>query len=288
MSMKSFHSRSQRPAPERARARTPPPRPAGMQRADALLVAQGLAESRTRARELIEAGLVSGAAGVITKPGQMLPEAMPLEVADDAPTRFVSRGGLKLAAALAASGLDVHGRVCLDVGQSTGGFTDCLLQAGAARVVGVEVGHGQIHPRLAADPRCVTLEGINARTLAAADLGEHFPPGGFGLIVCDASFISLTLLLPQWPPLLAADGDVVALVKPQFELGPAQLGKGGVVRDAALHGAVEQRIREAAATAGFAVMGWYDSPILGGGVGNLEGNREFLAWLRPAAAKAHR
>lgn len=288
MSMKSFHSRSQRPAPERTRTRTAPPRPAGMQRADALLVAQGLVESRTRARELIEAGLVTGAAGVITKPGQMLPESMPLEVADDASTRYVSRGGLKLAAALAASGLDVRGRVCLDVGQSTGGFTDCLLQAGAAQVVGVEVGHGQIHPRLAADPRCITLEGINARALVAADFGEHLPPGGFGLIVCDASFISLTLLLPQWPPLLATDGDVVALVKPQFEVGPAQLGKGGVVRDAALYAEVEQRIRQAAAEAGFAVSGWFDSPILGGGVGNIEGNREFLAWLRPAAAKAHR
>ncbi|HRP97599.1 MAG TPA: TlyA family RNA methyltransferase [Rhodocyclaceae bacterium] len=286
MSMKSFHSRSQRTAPPRTRERAAPARPAGMQRADALLVAQRLVGSRARARELIAAGLVDSEAGPVTKPGQMLPESLRLRVLDDSALRYVSRGGLKLAAALAHSGVDVRGRICLDVGQSTGGFTDCLLQAGAAKVVGVEVGHGQLHPRLAADPRCITLEGINARHLDAADLGAQLPSEGFGLIVCDASFISLSLLMPQWPALLAADGDVLALVKPQFELGPAQLARGGVVRDAALHAAVEERIRAAVDRAGLAVCGWFDSPITGGGVGNIEGNREFLVWMRHAGTHA--
>lgn len=259
-----------------------------MLRADALLVAQHLAESRTRARQLIEAGLVRSASGVLTKPGQMLPESLSLSVITDEQSRFVSRGALKLATALTHSGIDVHGRVCLDIGQSTGGFTDCLLQAGAAKVIGIEVGHGQIHARLAADPRCVTLEGINARHLGTAELGAHWPTGGFGLIVCDASFISLTLLMPQWPALLAHDGDVLALVKPQFEVGPEGLAKGGVVRDAKLHGEVEQRIREAAARAGWVVCGWLDSPIIGGGVGHIDGNREFLIWLRRDDTGPHR
>ncbi|WP_205754889.1 TlyA family RNA methyltransferase [Azoarcus sp. DD4] len=273
--MKSFHRRNSRPAAERSVAPAAVAR--GLPRADQLLVQQGLAPSRTAARVLIEAGRVSADGVAVTKPAQELPESAVLAVTPDEADRFVSRGGLKLAGALAASGLDPAGRVCLDVGQSTGGFTDCLLQAGAAKVVGVEVGHGQLHPRLAGEPRCITLEGVNARHLTAADLAGHCPPGGFGLIVCDASFISLTLLLPQWPALLAAEGDILALVKPQFEVGPQGLSKGGIVRDASLYAEVERKLRTAAAAAGLEVLGWYDSPITG-----TDGNREFFIWMRHA------
>lgn len=251
-----------------------------MVRADTLLVARRLVESRTRARELIDAGLVSGEAGTITKPGQLLPESGQLSVAEDERSRFVSRGALKLAAALARSGVAVSGKTCLDIGQSTGGFTDCLLQAGAARVVGVDVGHGQLHPRLRSDERCVALENINARHLVAADLGRHMPATGFDLIVCDASFISLTLLMPRWPALLAPGGDILALVKPQFELDRDSLAKGGIVRDPSAYTQVERRIRTAADAADLAVLDWFDSPILGGGAGNTEGNREFLIWMK--------
>lgn len=249
----------------------------GMPRADQLLVQQGLAPSRTAARVLIEAGRVSSDSGPVTKPAQELPESAVLAVVPDEADRFVSRGGLKLAGALRVSGLQVNGRICLDVGQSTGGFSDCLLQAGAAGVVGVEVGHGQIHPRLASDPRCITLEGINARHLLASDLGTHYPPAGFDLIVCDASFISLTLLLPQWPALLAANGDILALVKPQFEVGAKGLAKGGIVRDTSLYADVEAKLRAAAATCGLKVHDWFDSPITG-----TDGNREFFTWMRHA------
>ena len=274
MSMNSFHARSGRPRPTADKHR-PAARADGMLRADALLVAQGLAESRTRARQLIEGGRVAWDGGTVAKPAQELPVSARLTVAADEADRYVSRGGLKLAGALAASGVAVDGRTCLDVGQSTGGFSDCLLQADAARVVGIEVGHGQLHPRLATEPRCITLEGVNARHLSATDLGGHCPPDGFDLIVCDASFISLTLLLPQWPALLAAGGDVLALVKPQFEVGPQGLAKGGIVRDARLYREVEDKLRAAAHDAGLTVCGWYDSPIAGG-----DGNREFFIWMR--------
>jgi len=273
--MKSFHRRSSRPATERPL--TPVAVARGLPRADQLLVQQGLAPSRTAARVLIEAGRVSADGVAVSKPAQELPESARLAVTPDEADRYVSRGGLKLAGALAASGLAPAGHICLDVGQSTGGFTDCLLQAGAARVVGVEVGHGQLHPRLAAEARNTTLEGINARHLQPAELGEHFPAGGFGLVVCDASFISLTLLLPQWPALLAAEGDILALVKPQFEVGPQGLSKGGIVRDASRYAEVERKLRSAAAAAGLAVLGWYDSPITG-----TDGNREFFIWMRHA------
>ncbi|MBR0566515.1 TlyA family RNA methyltransferase [Azoarcus sp. L1K30] len=244
-------------------------------RADSLLAAQGLASSRTAARCLIEAGRVRWEGGPVTKASLALPASARLEVAPDADDCFVSRGGLKLSGAMAASGVAARGRICLDVGQSTGGFTDCLLQAGASRVVGVEVGHGQLHPRLGTDARCVTLEGINARHLAAQDLGEHYPAGGFDLIVCDASFISLTLLMPQWPALLADDGDILALVKPQFEVGPKGISKGGIVRDTSLYAGVESRLRQTARQCGLAVHGWFDSPITG-----TDGNREFFIWMK--------
>lgn len=269
MSMNSFHARQGKPRPA-AHARAPADRH-GLLRVDQLLVAQGLAASRTAARALVEAGRVSHDGQPVTKPALELPPDAHLKVTPADGDRFVSRGALKLQGALARSGLDVRGAVCLDIGQSTGGFTDCLLQAGAAKVVGVEVGHDQLHPRLRHDPRCVTLEGVNARQLGAADLGEHNPPHGFDLLVCDASFISLALLLPQWAALLAPAGHVLTLVKPQFEVGPQGLGKGGIVRDATLYAGVEARLRAAADEAGLLILDWFDSPITGS-----DGNREFF------------
>lgn len=284
MSMNSFHARSGRIAHKPIKGDGKPvERPHGTQRADTLLVARGLAPSRARARQLIEDGKVRSDDEPVVKPGQLLAENASVIVERDEQSRFVSRGALKLEAALAASELDVTGMTCLDVGQSTGGFSDCLLQRGAARVIGVEVGHGQLHPRLADDPRCITLEGINARYLTAGTLGEHFPAKGFDLIVCDASFISLRLLLPCWPALLAHSGHVLALVKPQFEVGPDKLAKGGVVRDPRLYQWVEDVTHQAAHETGLSVRGWFESPLIGGGVGNIEGNREFLIWMQKKA-----
>ncbi|MBL8588922.1 MAG: TlyA family RNA methyltransferase, partial [Methylobacteriaceae bacterium] len=177
-------------------------------RADLALVARGFYESRARARAAIEAGLVEVDGALLSKPSQLLPDSAAVTRAD-APHPYVSRGGVKLAAALDAFGFDPAGRLCLDVGASTGGFTDALLRRGAARVVAVDVGHGQLHASLAADPRVVSREGLDARALTPADLGA--PPS---LIVCDASFISLTLLLPVVLPLAAPDAALVALVKP--------------------------------------------------------------------------
>lgn len=269
MSMNSFHARQGRPRPA-APAKGPADRH-GLLRVDQLLVAQGLAPSRTAARALIDAGRVSHDGQAVVKAALELPPDARLAVTPDDSDRFVSRGALKLEGALKRSLLDVHGITCLDIGQSTGGFTDCLLQAGAEKVIGVEVGHGQLHPRLRKDGRCVTREGLNARQLTAADLGADFPPQGFDLLVCDASFISLALLLPQWPALLAPGGHVLALVKPQFEVGPQGLAKGGIVRDAALYAEVEAKLRAAAHAAGLIILDWFDSPISGG-----DGNREFF------------
>ncbi len=238
-------------------------------RADQLLVERGLAASRSQAQRLIASGVrwFDGAAWKrVAKNGDELPAQAQLELLDASESRYVSRGGLKLEGALRAAGLDVTGWTCLDVGQSTGGFTDCLLQQGAARVTGVDVGHGQLHAKLRGDPRVTAIEKVNARELDAGQVG-----GGFDLVVGDLSFISLTLVLPALVPLLKAGGQLLMLAKPQFELQPAQVGKGGIVRDAALYAVVEQRLREACAALGLAVVGWYDSPIAGG-----DGNREFF------------
>ncbi|HZW73897.1 MAG TPA: TlyA family RNA methyltransferase [Caldimonas sp.] len=242
-------------------------------RADQLLVERGVAPSRSAAQRLIARGGVRVRAGsgwsVPKKAGEELPDAAEIEVVDDAELRFVSRGGLKLDAALACCAIDVAGFVCLDVGQGTGGFTDVLLQRGAARVVGVDVGHGQLDRRLAADSRVAAREGINARHLDARDL----PVGRFDLIVGDLSFISLALVLPALAPLAA--GDLLLLVKPQFELQPKDIGKGGIVRDAAAYVEVERKLREACAAIGLAVVDWFESAITGG-----DGNREFFLRAR--------
>lgn len=272
--MKSFHRRTSRPAPQPAVVAAPVVHRDGL-RADQLLVERGLAPSRTVAQRLIEAGRVSWADGPVTKASLILPLTAELAVASDETDRYVGRGGIKLAGALAHTKLDVRGKTCLDVGQSTGGFTDCLLQAGAARVVGVDVGHGQLHARLGADARVTCLEGVNARELSKLAVAELGRVGHYDLIVADLSFISLTLVLPQLPALLADGGDMLLLVKPQFEVGPEHVGKGGIVRDAALYPPVEAKLRRAAEAAGLRVLDYFDSPIAG-----TDGNREFFLWTK--------
>jgi len=240
-------------------------------RADQLLVERGLAASRTIAQRLIEAGRVAWSEGPINKASVVLPESAELTVLEGDSDRYVSRGGIKLTGALSQTGVGVHGRTCLDVGQSTGGFTDCLLQAGAERVVGIDVGHEQLHPRLRDDPRVTCIEGVNARAISQ----QRLPHAHFDLIIADLSFISLTLVLPQLPPLLAKDGDMLLLVKPQFEVGPENVGKGGIVRNAALYAEVETKLREAATVAGLRVLDYFDSPITG-----TDGNHEFFIWTQ--------
>ena len=247
-------------------------------RADQLLVERGLAASRSQAVRLIAGGMRWRDAGTqdawraVGKNRDDLPETAELELADAAEARYVSRGGLKLDGALRATGIDATGLQCLDIGQSTGGFTDCLLQHGAAHVTGVDVGHGQLHARLREDERVTAIEKVNARSLAAADLAaETETEPRFDLVVGDLSFISQTLVLPAVVPFLAADGHLLMLVKPQFELQPGQVGKGGIVRDDAMYAVVEQRLRDACAALSLRVLQWFDSPIEGG-----DGNHEFF------------
>jgi 23S rRNA (cytidine1920-2'-O)/16S rRNA (cytidine1409-2'-O)-methyltransferase len=241
-------------------------------RLDELLVARGLAESRAQAKALIMSGRVLRGTERLDKPGKDFPEDVELTV--EQPPRFVSRGGEKLAAALAAFALDLRGAHVLDVGASTGGFTDCSLQAGAADVVCVDVGRAQLHAKLRADPRVTNFEKINARFLHAAAL----PRREFDVVVMDLSFISLKTVLPAVWPLLRAGGVLVALVKPQFEAGKAEVDKGrGVIRDPAVQQATLDAVREFALRelAAARLIGTIDSPIAG-----ADGNREFLLGLR--------
>jgi 23S rRNA (cytidine1920-2'-O)/16S rRNA (cytidine1409-2'-O)-methyltransferase len=240
------------------------------ERLDEALVARGLAETRSQARALIMAGSVRSGDRVLDKPGMPAP-AGPLDVAGGA--RFVSRGGEKLQRALDVFPIAPAGRVCADLGASTGGFTDCLLQAGAARVYAVDVGRGQLHWRLRQDDRVVVIERQNARYLEAL-------PEPVSLVVADLSFISLALILPVIHRLLTPDGGAVALVKPQFEAGREQVGKGGVVRDPTTHRAVLMRFIADACAQGFAVAGLVASPLRG-----PAGNVEFLAHLRRLPAE---
>jgi len=235
-------------------------------RLDLLLVERGLADSRNRAQALIIAGAVWSGERRLDKPGHAVAADIPLEVRGrDHP--YVSRGGLKLAAGLDAFGLDPSGRVALDIGASTGGFTDVLLRRGAAKVYAVDVGHGQLDWTLRNDPRVVVLEKTNARKLSRAEI-----PEAPAAVVCDASFIGLEIVLAPALDLAAPGAFLVALIKPQFEVGPEKVGKGGVVRDPALHAEVCERIKAwLAARAGWRVLGVSESPILG-----PEGNREFL------------
>lgn len=244
-------------------------------RLDELLVTRGLAASRAQAKALIMAGHVLHGTERLDKPGREFPADHELTV--EQPPRFVSRGGEKLAAALAHFALDLKGAHVLDVGASTGGFTDCALQAGAAAVVCVDVGRAQLHAKLRADPRVTNLEKINARHLAASDL----PRTVFDAVVMDLSFISLKSVLPAVWPFLRSGGILVALVKPQFEAGKAEADKGrGVIRDPAVQQAVLEGVRNFALAElpGCRLTGSIDSPITG-----ADGNREFLLVLNKGA-----
>ncbi|MGD9773097.1 TlyA family RNA methyltransferase [Diaphorobacter sp.] len=331
-------------------------------RADVFLVERGHASTRSQAQRLIAAGVQWRLSPLtpwqkVAKNGDDIPDVAEVQLLDAAEARYLSRGGLKLEGALVAAGVDPAGLRCLDVGQSTGGFTDCLLQRGAAQVIGVDVGHGQLHERLRHDARVVCVEGVNARALTpdvlrqACDLAlseviedeednetqpqapyawmrngglvddeyddsgdakeheiEHFKAEraakakaraegalpvqrrrragtegvditpAFDLVTGDLSFISLTLVLPALVPLLKDQGQLLMLVKPQFELQPGQVGKGGIVRDVQLYAQVEQRIRECCDGLGLQVLAWLDSPIEGG-----DGNREFFIHARRKA-----
>jgi 23S rRNA (cytidine1920-2'-O)/16S rRNA (cytidine1409-2'-O)-methyltransferase len=246
--------------------------PVKKDRLDKLLVERGLVPSRERARALILAGKVVVDDHAVDKAGaQFAADAVIRLKGEDIP--YVSRGGLKLEKALDEFTVAVAGRVAVDVGASTGGFTDCLLQRGAARVYAVDVGYGQLAWKLREDPRVVNLERTNIRELATERLGER--PS---LAVIDASFISLDKVLPPTLDLLTADAEVVALIKPQFEVGRGEVGKGGVVRDASKHALVVENVSETARTLGCRVLGVTESPILG-----PKGNREFLIHLRKGA-----
>ena len=331
-------------------------------RADVFLVDFGHATTRSQAQRLIAAGVEwrlspSSPWQKVVKNGDNIPEIAQVQLLDSDEAKYLSRGGLKLEGALAAAPLNVTGLRCLDVGQSTGGFTDCLLQHGAAQVVGVDVGHDQVHERLRSDLRVICVEGVNARVLTPGALqqdcelalsevieevedNETQPEapyswmrnGGlvdeayddsddakdkdienfrleraakakaraagtlpverrrraefadvdttpvFDVVVGDLSFISLTLVLPALVPLLAPEGRLLMLVKPQFELQPGQVGKGGIVRDTALYAVVEKRIRDCCAEQGLQVLAWLDSAISGG-----DGNREFFVFARRSA-----
>ena len=274
-------------------------------RIDQLLVRRNMASTRSQAQRLIADGVewLQGEAWKrIAKNGDEVPDAAQIRLLNDAQARYVSRGGLKLEHALQTVALDVTGMHCLDVGQSTGGFTDCLLQHGAAFVTGVDVGSAQLHPQLRTDPRVLCVENVNARNLQTEDLLQAFAAstGDDGLfeeeapdvqvadapyateldlIVVDLSFISQTLVLPALVPLLKPGGTLLSLVKPQFELQPGQVGKGGIVKDATHYVFVEQRLREACAALGLTVTAWFDSPLQGG-----DGNHEFFICARKPVA----
>lgn len=247
-----------------------------MTRLDQLLVQRELANSRTHAKKLIDAGRVMVSDGGTLQParkaGQSIPEDCALEVTPLPEDQYVSRAGLKLAAILDQTGLNPSGWHALDVGCSTGGFSDCLLQRGAASVVGVDVGRDQLAQKLLDDPRMHLFEGVNARHLEASQIAPH-GDAGFDAIVMDVSFISQALILPQLPALLKPSGQLLSLVKPQFEVGPEGIGKGGLVRDAKYYPEVRERITALCENLGLEVKEYIDSPIKGG-----DGNREFLLW----------
>ncbi len=268
-------------------------------RIDQLLVQRQLATTRSQAQRLIADGVEWQNGEVwkrIAKNGDEVPEDAPVRLLDDSEARYVSRGGLKLEAALKQVGLSVQGLDCLDVGQSTGGFTDCLLQHGARSVVGVDVGSAQLHPDIRADGRVLCVEGVNARALDASDLiaacanytgaGGLFDPEdegvdewvpAFDVVVGDLSFISQTLVLPAVIPFLKPGGTLLMLVKPQFELQPGQVGKGGIVKDPSFYPLIEDKLRACCADLELTVTAWFDSPIAGG-----DGNREFFICAKKA------
>ncbi len=237
------------------------------ERADALLVLRGLCDSREQAKRLILAGEVRSGDRIIDKPSTQLAPDAPLDIKEK--LRYVGRGGLKLEGALDAFGIDPTGWVCMDVGASTGGFTDCLLQRGAARVHAIDVGTNQLVWKIRNDPRVIAKEQFNARHMVPADIGESVR-----LAVMDLSFISLTKVLPAVFPILDEQGSVLCLIKPQFELRREDVSKGGIVRDPALHGQAIAKIRAFIESSGHEWRGLIPSPITG-----MDGNQEFLAWI---------
>ena len=270
-------------------------------RIDQLLVQRQLATTRSQAQRLIADGVEWRKSDAenwkrVAKNGDEVTDDAQVRLLDDSEARYVSRGGLKLESALKQVGLSVSGLDCLDVGQSTGGFTDCLLQNGARSVVGVDVGSAQLHPQLRDDGRVLCVEGVNARALDASDLiaacanytgsGGLFDPEvegvdewepAFDVVVGDLSFISQTLVLPAVVPFLKPGGTLLMLVKPQFELQPGQVGKGGIVKDASFYPLIEAKLRACCAELELTVTAWFDSPIAGG-----DGNREFFICAKKA------
>ena len=239
------------------------------ERIDKLLVQRGLAETRTKAQALIMAGLVLADEQRVNKPSETVPFNAEIRIkgSDDPASRYVGRGGVKLETALREFGVDPSGLLCLDVGASTGGFTDCLLQHGAKSVIALDVGHNQIDWRLRTDPRVEVREGVNARYLKPDDF-----PASFDLVVIDVSFISATKILPAIVPLLQTTGRLITLIKPQFEVGRGEVGKGGIVRDPLQHARVIEEVNAAARELGLEVHKVIESPIQG-----ADGNIEFLA-----------
>lgn len=240
------------------------------ERIDKVLVERGFAESRTRAQALIIAGQVLVRDQRIEKPGQLIDPGDDIRIKGETP-RYASRGGFKLEAALREFKINPEGKHCLDVGASTGGFTDCLLQHGAKQVWAIDVGHNQIIWRLREDPRVVVREGMNAR-----HLGPDQFPILFDIATIDVSFISLTKILPAVRDCVSKEAHLIALVKPQFEVGKGEVGRGGIVTDPTKHQRVLDEIRKAALETGLSPLGLIESPILG-----AEGNREFLMHLSP-------
>jgi 23S rRNA (cytidine1920-2'-O)/16S rRNA (cytidine1409-2'-O)-methyltransferase len=242
---------------------------ASKERADSLLVSRGLCDSREQAKRLILAGEVITNTTLVAKPSTKLDQDAPLTVKER--PKFVSRGGFKIEGALDTFGIDPTGMTCLDVGASTGGFTDCLLQRGAVRVHAVDVGTNQLVWKLRSDPRVIVKEKFNARHMTPEDIGEKID-----LAVTDVSFISLTRILPPMFATLKDEGQIVCLIKPQFELNREDISKGGIVRDPALHQRAVDKIHDfVTQELGYKWIQYIDSPIKG-----MEGNKEFLAWLR--------
>ena len=258
-----------------------------MQRLDQLMMSRGLVRSRTRAQRLIKQGCVfltdihGKRIKPLQRPGEKLAADALLAVEANDEERYVSRAGLKLEGLFNTTGLDVNGMTLLDIGQSTGGFTDCALQRGAARIIGIDVGHDQLDPSLRRDERVVCLERVNARSLPFELIRAHAPRGIDGAMV-DVSFISQTLILPSLVPLLPPGGLLLTLVKPQFELTPAAINDKGLVRHPALYDQAAQRVRRCCEALGLAVRCWCESPIKGS-----DGNQEFVLYaVRPPAENA--
>lgn len=249
-------------------------------RLDVCLVEKGLAQSRTHAQELIEAGQVVLRVGstkkILKKASQTVSSDDPIQVEAGPANRFVSRGGLKLEGALEHLKLSVENLNCLDVGISTGGFTDCLLQKGAAFVLGVDVGHGQVNPVLLKNSKLKVIEGINARSLKnETSVVALKPKTNFDLIVMDVSFISISLIIPQLTDFLKTEGHLLSLVKPQFEVGVDGLAKGGIVKEASLYKDVEEKVKRICREEGFQVLDYFSSPIQG-----KDGNNEFFVFAK--------